>query len=174
MWRFNRRSNNFDAQAKAAAPILIACCEETAPTFLKALVGENNLDSNKELITPLTIELLVFGLHLADRITFGRLGARGRSAFMNALLSRVRDELKSPLNSQLQDLYNTRNAFYAGFQKLTPDDKDNLKGTLFWEFGKAMGSVYAGSNPVAIMEASMQGMSLLNTINRVLATVKVV
>jgi len=131
MWPFNRRSENFDAQAKTAAPILIVCCEETAPTFLKALVGENNLDSNKELIAPLTIELLVFGLHLADRITFGRLGARGRSAFMNALLPRVRDELKPPLNSQLQDLYNTRNVFYTDFRRLAPDDRDNLKGTLF-------------------------------------------
>ncbi len=174
MWPFNRRSENFDAQAKAAAPMLIACCKETAPTLLKALVGENKPDNNKELIAPLTIELLVFGLHLADRITFGCLCARGRSAIMNALLPRVRDELEHPLNSRLQDLYNTRNAFYAGFRKLAPDDKDNLKGTLFWEFGKAMGSVYADSNPVAIIEASREGMSFMSAISQVLTTVKLV
>lgn len=46
---------------------------------------------------------------------------------MNALLLRVREELERPLDSKLQDLYNTRNAFYGSFRQLAPDNKENLK-----------------------------------------------
>jgi len=37
-----------------------------------------------------------------------------------------------------------------------------------------MDSVYAGGNPVAIMEVSRAGMSFMSAINQVLTTVKVV
>jgi hypothetical protein len=174
MGLFNTRGENFHEQAKTVASMLIDCCQETAPVFLKTLLGEDNLVNNKGLIAPLTIELLVFGLHLCDRITFDHLGERGRSTFMDALLPRVREELEPPFDSKLQDSYNTRNAFYGSFRRLAPDNNRNLKGTLFWEFGKAMSSVYADDNPVAVIEASMEGMSFMRTINQVLAIAKVV
>jgi hypothetical protein len=174
MWPLSRSTEHIDAQAKIVAPILMGCCEQTAPIFLKALVGEKKAGSNQGLIAPLTIELLVFALHLTDRITFARLGPSKRAKFMNALLPGVQRELKPPLDSQLQRLYNTRNTFYGGFPKLFPDKKDNLKGTLFWEFGKAMGSVYAENNPVAIAQTAMDGMDFMVTVNQVLATAKVV
>ena len=49
-----------------------------------------------------------------------------------------------------------------------------LKGTLFWEFGKAMGLVYAENNPVAIAQTAMDGMDFMGTVNQALATAKVV
>jgi hypothetical protein len=66
----------------------MAATEEAAPLLLKALVGEERVDANQELTAPLTLELLIFGLHLTDRIAFGQLGDENRSGFMNALCER--------------------------------------------------------------------------------------
>ena len=154
MWPFKKSSGDFSARAQTASAVLIGVTEEAAPHLLKALVGEERVNESQELVVPLTSELLIFGLHLKDRIAFGRLGASNRSGFMNALLPAIQRELQSPVSGQLEQLYNTRNTFYGGFRKLYPDGKENLKGTLFWEFGKALGSVYANSNPAAVMEAS--------------------
>ena len=93
---------------------------------------------------------------------------------MNALLPSVQRELKPPLDSQFQDLYNTRNMFYGGCPRLFPEKKDNLKGTLFWEFGKAMGSVYANSHPVAIMQTAIEGMDFMGAVNQAIAIATVI
>jgi len=151
----------------------MGAAEEAAPHLLKALVGEERSNQNQELLAQLTSELLIFGLHLTDRIAFGRLGASNRSGFMNALLPAVQRELQPPVSSQLEQLYNIRNTFYGSFCKLYPDKKENLKGTLFWEFGKALGSVYANSNPGAIMEVSIFGMTFMRCINEAFEKTKV-
>lgn len=115
----------------------------------------------------------MFGLHLTDRIAFGRLGASNTAGFMDALLPAIQSELQPTVSSQLEDLYNTRNTFYGGFRKLYPDENENLKGTLFWEFGKALGSVYANSNPARITGVSMFGMTFMQAINQAFDTAKV-
>lgn len=163
MW--SKNSGNFSVRAQTAAAVLMAATEKAAPHLLRSLVGENCIDANKELITPLTSELLIFGLHLTDRIALGRLGANDRAEFMDALLPAIQDELQLPLNSRLEDLYNTRNTFYGEFRKLYPAEKESLKGTLFWEFGKALGVVFANSNPARISETSIFGMVFMQTVN---------
>src|SRR6266446_10247166 len=135
MWPFKKRRGDFSALPQKASAVLLGVTEEAAPHLLKALVGEERVDENQKLLAPLTCELLIFGLHLTDRIAFGRLGASNRSDFMNALLPAIQQELQPPVSSQLEHLYNTRNTLYGGFRKLYPDKKENLKGTLFWEFG---------------------------------------
>jgi hypothetical protein len=173
MWPFKKRGGDFSARAQTASAVLLGVTEEAAPLLLKALVGEKGVDDNQQILAPLSSELLIFGLHLTDRIAFGRLGASDRSGFMNALLPAIQRGLKPPLSSQLEHLYNTRNTFYGGFRKLYPDEKENLKGTLFWEFGKALGSVYANSNPLAIMEVSMFGMTFMRGIHEAFEKTKV-
>jgi hypothetical protein len=166
MWPFKKSGENFSLRAQTAAAVLMAATEEATPHLLKSLVGEDCIDANQELIAPLTSELLIFGLHLTDRIAFGRLGASDRAEFMDAFLPAIQSELQPPVSSRLEDLYNTRNTFYGGFRKLCPDENENLKGTLFWEFGKALGSVYANSNPVRITGTSMFGMTFMQAINQ--------
>ena len=173
MWPFNKDADTLDTQANASACMLLKCSQEAVPTFLHALVAEENTSNNEAMAASLAIELLVFALHLTDRITFIRLGSRKRSAFMNVLLPRVRSDLSPPLDSQLEQIYNTRNRFYGGFQKLLPEKDENLKGTLFWEFGKAMGSVYTNNNPARIALTTRAAADFMNTVNRALVAAKV-
>ena len=165
MWPFKKKSDgDFSLPAQTAATALLDTTEQAAPNLLKALVGEGGV--KQELLVPLTLELLIFGLHLTDRIAFDRLGADNRAGFMNSLLPTVQRELQPPVSTHLQALYNTRNPFYGGFRKLYPEQQETLKGTLFWEFGKALGSIYADGNPAAITETSMFGMTFMQAINQ--------
>jgi hypothetical protein len=173
MWLFKKSGGDFSLCAQTAAAVLMAATKEAAPLLLKTLVGEESVDANQGLIAPLTSELLKFGLHLTDRIAFGRLGASNTAEFMDVLLPAIQSELQPTVSSQLEDLYNTRNTFYGGFRKLYPDENENLKGTLFWEFGKALGSVYASSNPARITGVSMFGMTFMQAINEAFDTAKV-
>jgi hypothetical protein len=173
VWPFKNSRIDFSAQAQTASAVLMGATGEAAPRLLKILVGEEQAGENQKLLAPLTCEILIFGLHLTDRIAFARLGAGSRSGFMNALLRFIQRELQPPVAVQLEHLYNTRNTFYGGFPKLYSEDKGNLKGTLFWEFGKAMGSVYANSNPMAIMEASMFGMTFMQSIQEAFENARV-
>ena len=173
MWPFKKSGKDFTFQAKAAAVVLITETRDSTAHLLKSLVGEERFESSEELVVPLVAELLAFGLHLTDRMAFGRLGESNRAEFMDALLLAVRSELQPPVSSQLRDLYNSRNSFYGGFRKFYPEGNETLKGTLFWEFGKALGSIYANSNPVAITEASKFGMTFMQAISQEFERVKV-
>jgi hypothetical protein len=167
MWPFKKSGEDYSARAQTASAVLIGVTQEAAPHLLKALVGEERVDENHKLLALFTTELLIFGLHLTDRIAFSHLGASKRSGFMNVLLPAVQRELRPPLSSQLEQLYNARNSFYGSFPKLYADENENLKGTLFCEFGKALGSVYANSNPVAVTQTSMLGMTFMQGIQEV-------
>ena len=174
MWPFNKRTENFDAKADIVAPLLMDCCKEAAPTFLKTLVGEDKADAQSEHLVPLTIELLIFALHLTDRITFGRLGGDSRSSFMDALLPRVQGMLYPHFHGNFQEQYNLRNSFYGGFRKFYPEKNENLENTLFWEFSKATGTIYSKSNPAAIMLMVGDSMNFMSTINELLTKANVI
>jgi hypothetical protein len=166
MWPFKKSGGSFSLQTQTAAVLLRAASDEAAPHLLKKLVGEEHIDTNQELIAPLTLELLIFGLHLTDRIAFQRLGESDRTEFMDVLLPIIRSELEPRVGSQFKDLYNTRNTFYSGFRKLWPDKNESVKGTLFWEFGKALGSVYANFNPARIALVSGFGVDFMKIITQ--------
>lgn len=167
MWPVKNRSDErFSAAAQTAATVLLAATEEAAPHLWKALVRGDDAAKNEELAAPVAMELLVFGLHFTDRIAFGRLGVEDRATFMDSLLPAIQSGLQPSIAEHLRGLYNTRNTFYGGFRKLFPDGQEGLKGTLFWEFGKALGSVYANSNPVVVTETSMFGMDYIQALTR--------
>ena len=99
MWPFKKSGGDFSARAQTASAVLMGVAEEAVPHLLKALVGEERVDESKNLLAPLTSELLIFGLHLTDRIAFGQLGASNRSGFMNALLPAIQRELEPTVYS---------------------------------------------------------------------------
>lgn len=159
MWPFKKNIGNFSVQAQKATDVIIGATEESTPHLLAALVGEERVKANQKLIIPLTSELLIFGIHLTNRIAFSRLGVGKRADFMDALLPAIQRKLRPPVSSQFGHLYNTRNTFYGSFLKFYPDNKENFEGSLFWEFGKVLSSVYGNSNPVAIMQIAMFSMN---------------
>ncbi len=159
-----KNNRNYLTKAQSAATILRVAVEESMPHLLMTLSGNQITKKDEASLNALICELLMFGLHLMDRISYSKLGVEERAEFMDALLIAIHSELQPPIHSQLEHLYNSRNVFYSGFRKLYPEKNENLKGTLFWEFGKSVGTIYGNSNPVAITEASMFGMTFMQSI----------
>jgi hypothetical protein len=126
---------------KTAAQIVLMMSKDSVPMFLKAFVGRDQ--ERPELASALYSELLVLALHLADRFAYVQLGPERRDCFMNALLPTVQRELYSQLRSDLQGLYNNKNAQYSKMRLVQAEMSESLKGTLLWEFNKTLCLAYA-------------------------------
>jgi hypothetical protein len=156
------------AAAERGADLLLALSERFRPSFFAALIGETSGDQAKAVTERGTAEALAFALHLTDRIALTRLGNAQRAAFMDAFLPAVQRKVDDTLAPALPGLYNQRTLFYQSCKMPVEGSKENLKGTLFWEFGKLMASpchypnpVSPNWNPVAMMQLSLWGMDLM-------------
>ena len=172
MWPFSRRLESFQSKAELVAPLLLDVCNDMSPTLLMALLGVEDAAKNKSLLPEIAIEEIVFGLHLTDRLVFVHCGADQRAQFMDALLPAIKKLLEPSLDASLADFYSTRQQFYASLR--FPKSTQDLKGTLFWEFGKALAAIYANSNPVAVTMTSNFGAGLLNVVDDLLRAAKII
>jgi hypothetical protein len=172
MWPFSRRTQGFQSKAEFVAPLLLDVCNDMSPTLLMALLGVEGAAKNKSLLPEIVMEEIALGLHLTDRLVFAHCGADQRAQFMDALLPAIKNLLEPPLDASLADFYSTRQQFYASLR--FPKTSQDLKGTLFWEFGKALAAVYANSNPVAATMTSNFGAGLLNVIDDLLRAAKII
>ena len=110
----------------------------------------------------LLLELVIFSLHLADRIAFNAVGPEKRTRFMDALDSSVSSNLAESLLTKeasskakqlLQDhflaLYEERQAVYAPLE-LPSGEVTAWEGTLFWEAAKGVASAYFPDDAVSM------------------------
>ena len=148
--------------------MLVALSDRFRPSFLNALFGDDPSAATKEVRARGSAEALVFALHLTDRIALTRLGNEKRAAFMDKLLPAVQRKVGATFAPELPSLYNQRTLFYQSCRMPSGKKNSNLKGTLFWEFGKLMASpchypdpVYANWNPTAMAQLSIWGMELM-------------
>jgi hypothetical protein len=161
-----RSRKDLPAAAETAADLLMALSDRLRPSFFEALVGSN--PQTAEVTARGSAEVVVFALHLSDRIALTRLGNEKRAKFMDAFLPGVQRRVDAALAQALPDLYNQRTLFYQSCQMPSGEKNANLKGTLFWEFGKLMASpchypdpVYPNWNPIAMAQLSLWGMDLM-------------
>ena len=163
-----RRPTDLAGAAETAANLLMALTDRFRPSFFEALVGDDASALTPEVTARGSAEVLVFALHLSDRIAFTRLGIEKRARFMDIFLSAVQRRVGSALAPALPDVYSQRTLFYQSCRLPSGGRNANLKGTLFWEFGKLMASpyhypdpVYPNQNPIAMTQLSLWGMDLM-------------
>jgi hypothetical protein len=154
--------------AETGADLLVTICDEFRPSFFVALIGEASSEQIQAVAARGSAEVLVFALHLTDRIALIRLGNEKRAAFMDAFLPAVQRRVNAAVAPELPDLYNQRTLFYQSCKMPAGGTNANLKGTLFWEFGKLMASpchyrdpVFPNWNPVAMTQLSLWGMDFM-------------
>jgi hypothetical protein len=121
-----------------------------------------NPDELNRTAWDLILELMIFSLHLADRIAFDVLGSDRRAKFMDALVASVASNLASSILADKSEhaqrdfeghfiqLCNVRTTFYAPLSLHASGAP--LKGTLFWEAGKlAAAEHFSGNAPTAAL-----------------------
>ena len=117
--------------AERGADLLLAVCERCRPSFFVALLSETSCDLAKAVADRGTAEVLVFALHLTDRIALTILGNEKRAAFMDTFLPAVQRRVDPILAHALPGLYNQRTLFYQSCKLPSGGSNQNLKGTLF-------------------------------------------
>lgn len=106
------------------------------------------------------IEVIVFYMHLVDRLAFAHLGAARCEAFGDRFVVAVVKEVLRELDKEvpaddfgqaLRDTYNRRQVQYAGYKVLIPAKNEPLKDTLYWEFSKVLCGFLDDQNPATLM-----------------------
>jgi len=106
------------------------------------------------------IEVIVFYMHLVDRMAFAHFGAAKRETFGDRFVVAVVREMVRELSKDLSpdecgqtlgDTYNRRQIQYAKYKVLIAKKDDPLKDTLYWEFSKILFGFLDDTNPVTLM-----------------------
>ena len=101
----------------------------------------------------LLLEIVIFYMHVADRLAFSKIGIKHRSVFMDYVLHETWGILLGYLVGTFGDTYakadfmemcNERQLEYGNYQEIYAGD-NNYKGTLIWEFGKKISKLLCGS-----------------------------
>jgi hypothetical protein len=110
------------------------------------------------------IEVIVFYMHLVDRLAFVHFGAEKREVFgdrfvvavMKEFLHRMSRELSADdLGKRLRDTHNRRQLQYGAYKVLIPEKAEPLKDTLYWEFSKIVFGFFDDSNPATLIHINM-------------------
>jgi hypothetical protein len=115
------------------------------------------------------IEVLILALHCLDRAAFAYYGAEYRSAFMDSAVSftvelmtdGIPEDRRTEFAAGFRKHYNEQQASYGALMFPATDE---LKGTLFWEFGKRICEQSGVYNPVTVFEMAHAGSGMFEVL----------
>jgi hypothetical protein len=142
--------------------ILVGGATETASIIIERLTAfaEGIRFRDSSTAPQFVIEVIVFYMHLVDRMAFAHFGAVKRETFGDRFIVAVvreflqetsRELSADSLGKALRDTYNRRQIHYATYKVLVPKKDDPLKDTLYWEFSKILFGFLNDTNPATLM-----------------------
>ena len=143
-------------KADQLAQCLVGGATEAAKVIAKMARRPNGSFRDENNAQQFIIEVMVFYMHLVDRLAFAHLGAAKREIFMDRFLDTVLKETLPELSNNvspedfaesLRETYNCRQKQYAD-HKLVPVDDEPPKETLCWEFSKILFGFLDTVNPI--------------------------
>jgi hypothetical protein len=145
---------------------LVGGATETASIILEEMGKRYNVRLRDADAAPqFIIEVIVFFMHLVDRMAFGILGWEKREIFGDRLQVAVTKEILAELSKDisaddfgeaLRETYNRRQMQYSRYKLLVPNEKDDpLKDTLYWEVSKILFEYINNYNPVTLVFMNM-------------------
>jgi hypothetical protein len=112
------------------------------------------------------LEILLFEVHLLDRLIFGALGPFKRKVFVDAVFEQL-GRAAQPMGltvDALMDRVNKSQQEYAKYKRFYGEKGESLQGTLCWEFGKRLTFRYGVTNPAAPIWVTGRAMNLMNSL----------
>lgn len=145
-------------KAKLLAMLLVEITTEDIQFFFEELRKDKQRRVDESKSKEVFFEMVIFYIHLIDRISFAQLEAEKRNAFMNTLfvevqkeLSRIQDIKNEHFLNAFDDFYNLRQIEYGQY-RLIPEHGEGAKGTLTWELGKKVAGILGNErDPEIIM-----------------------
>jgi len=147
MWPFGRSKPKLQQRVKDAHELIIGLAEKTTPALLATTIGDDWQNQAANQFAPMRVECLMFQLHLTDRLVNARLREH-RAEFMDTLLPLTYLDIPNELQASFEETYNNRQQLYGSCKKVYADKDEAFRGTLMWEFGKAITYQFCGEIPV--------------------------
>jgi hypothetical protein len=107
------------------------------------------------------VEVSIFYLHFVDRVAFQYLEKKTKEFFMDNLFielsKRILDSFKESPQSQLIfnslfiNMSNERQIEYGKYKNILPEKDENMRDSLFWEFGKKICSILKKEEDLHLM-----------------------
>ena len=140
---------------------LVGGATETASVIVEELGKRYNIGFRDGSIAPqFIIEVIVFYMHLVDRLALAHFGVEKREVFGDRLIVAIVKEILRELGKDvsaddfgkaLRDTYNHRQIQYARYKVLIPPKDEPLKDTLYWEFSKILFGFLYDTNPATLI-----------------------
>ena len=140
---------------------MVGGATETATIIMEELGKRFDVSfRDRNTVPQFIIEVIVFYMHLVDRLAFAHLGAAKRQVFGDRFIVAVVKEMLRELSKEisaddfgkaLRDTYNRRQMEYARYRVLIPAKDEPLKDTLYWEFSKILFGFLDDENPATLM-----------------------
>ncbi|RUL78950.1 hypothetical protein [Dyella choica] len=138
MWPFSKsKRTTVEERAALAAAFLLDSLEGVTGGVMLGAVGKEWERTSRDVFRPTAHEVMIFQLHLADRLT--RVKARGKNGgliLMGALLPIIAEQVQDGSRQNFHNLYSARSLFYSECRDFTSKEGEPAGGTLFWEFAK--------------------------------------
>ena len=151
---------------------LVGGATEAASFIMEELGKRFNVGFRDRSWAPqFVIEVIVFYMHLVDRLAFAHLGLGGREKFADQFEIAVMKEVLRDLNPELsaddfggklRDIYNRRQMEYAKCKDLIANKGEPLKNTLYWEFSNVLFGLLDDQNPATLVFLIMLVTDLTN------------
>jgi hypothetical protein len=110
------------------------------------------------------VEIIVFYMHLVDRMAFAHLLPAERKIFGDRFIVAVvketlrelsRDVSADDFGDVLRDTYNKRQMQYARYGVFISGHDQPLKDTLYWEFSKILFGLFKEQNPATLIHLNL-------------------
>jgi hypothetical protein len=157
----SRSRDELEAIAHEISPVLVRELLPQAREYYSELGARNGKAITQPGMWEVQLEDLFYSLNLLDRAVLDRLGAINRAVFMDAVFANVCESLRSThipeapepqFRSWFKEELNARQQEYGAWRLPRGEE---LKGTIFWEFGKKMTHSLLGIyNPVEVFMLS--------------------
>lgn len=177
MWPFSKKNKeaakNEDWYVKATELCrkMVKIKVRTGPQVAKTvLAGQEITPQGQETIE---LEVLVFCLHVCERLVRERFGVNVPSTFTALLVDRagvvlteeVRSEYeKEKQKTDLKNVHSDRVLMYQNYTKLRGERGESDRGTLVDGFGKILTSIYSKNNALARTMLTAQGIEIVKTL----------
>ena len=162
------RANPLLQNAYEIVPSLVEATRIFSEEFAKEFGSEAKFDDGRGE-ADLLVDILVFVIHLLDRLVFVALGPFKRKVFMDAVLTDL-SQASKPMGltvDAFRERYNRTQRQYARYEKLYPEGDESYQGTLFWEFGKRLTHRYGVTNPMAVPWVSSRATDVMEGLDDV-------
>jgi hypothetical protein len=177
MWPFSRKSKTpviteqeWVTKTNELARQVAKVKEKIGPQVARTVLTGQNATADTQLLVE--FEVVLFCLHVCERVTRQRFGASVPTTLSTLLVDRtatiltagIRDDLAvERIRVELRTLYAARNENYKTYARLRASKGESEHGTLVDGFGKLMTATYAGKNALARAMLSAQAIELVKT-----------